>query len=48
MLANIIVGLGDIKKTDYQLTIIVEEIITIFDNIAINAIKTMTTFFNFN
>jgi hypothetical protein len=30
------------------LTIIVKEIITIFDNIAINAIKTMTTFFNFN
>jgi hypothetical protein len=30
------------------LTIIVKEIITIFDNIVINAIKTVTTFFNFN
>jgi hypothetical protein len=33
------VGLSDIKKN--HLTIIVEEIIAIFDNIAINAIKTM-------
>jgi hypothetical protein len=31
-----------------NLTIIVKEVITIFDNIAINEIKTMTTFFNFN
>jgi hypothetical protein len=38
------VGLGDIKKK--HLTIIVEEIITIFDNIVINAKKTMTIIFN--
>jgi hypothetical protein len=38
---SLLLGLGDIKKN--HLTIIVEEIIAIFNNIAINAIKTMTS-----
>ena len=41
-----VVGLGNIRGNN--LTIIVKKIITILDIIAINAIKTMTTFFNFN